>query len=75
MRSGVPILLTHHGRLAGMFLPVEDTTSSSDLQNAVFSWGTKNIAAALKGEGTRKEDTIEDFEAWRERLIATRSKS
>lgn len=65
LRSPDPILVTRRGRLAGVFLPMGESSLPGDLKRDLFSMLSTEIGRQLKKKKVSEKDVIEDFARWR----------
>ena len=73
LRSKTPILVTRHGRLAGIFFPRPEVTLPIELKRELYDMLSRDVARQLKKRGVVSEDEIlEDFEASRRKPRAAR---
>jgi PHD/YefM family antitoxin component YafN of YafNO toxin-antitoxin module len=72
LRSKDPILVTRRGKLAGVFLPLKDSSLPVDLRRELFAMLSSEIARQLrKARGTERE-VLSDFATWRKSRRETR---
>ena len=63
-----PVLLTKHGKLSGVYLPLEDPDRiPDDLRRELASVLGRHLARSLESRGIREEDIQRDFDAHRRR--------
>jgi hypothetical protein len=74
LRSKDPVLVTRRGRLAGVFLPLTESTLPLDMRRELFSMLTSEIARQLRKRGATEKQILTDFEAWRKGKSAARSR-
>ena len=72
LRSKTPILVTRHGRLAGIFFPRPEITLPIELKRELYGMLTSDIARQLKRRGVSEDDVLKDFAASRRRTSAAR---
>ena len=68
IREGEPVLLTKHGKVAGLFLPLEDPGSlPDDLRCGLLDKIGAAVWERLVAQGETEEGLIRDFEAYKKR--------
>ena len=72
LRSKTPILVTRHGRLAGIFFPRPEVTLPIELKRELYDMLSRDIARELKKRGVSEDEILEDFEASRRKPRAAR---
>ena len=72
LRSKDPILVTHRGRLAGVFFPWPDATMPVELKRDVFSVLSEQVRRQLSKRGLPEDEVLTGFESWRKNKRATR---
>jgi len=72
LRSKDPILVTRRGKLAGVFLPLIDSSLPLDLRRELFSLLSSEIARQLRKAGTSERAVLSDFTKWRKNRRETR---
>jgi hypothetical protein len=65
VRSGKPILVTHRGRIAGIFWPMPQATVPMALKRELFGLLSSEIARQLKRRGLKEDEIAADFDSWR----------
>ena len=65
LRSKDPVLVTHRGRLAGVFFPRPQATLPIELKRELFSVLSDEVRRQIKKRGLSEEDVEADFESWR----------
>ena len=65
LRSKDPVLVTHRGRLAGVFFPRPQATLPIELKREIFSVLSDEVRRQIKKRGLSEEDVEADFESWR----------
>jgi hypothetical protein len=65
LRSKDPILVTRHGRLAGVFFPRPEASLPIELKQELFPVLSSELARQLKRRGIKEEEIISDFRSWR----------
>lgn len=66
LHSTDPILITRHGKAAGLYIPLEDVDSlplelRKELQTAI----AESVRRSLEAKGITEEEILEDFERFR----------
>ena len=72
LRSKDPILVTRRGKLAGVFLPLKDSSLSMDLRRERFSILSSEIARQLHKVKNTEREVLSDFATWRKNRRETR---
>ncbi len=72
LRSKTPILVTRHGRLAGIFFPRPEVTLPIELKRELYEMLSRDVARELKKRGVSEDEILEDFEASRRKPRAAR---
>jgi len=72
LRSKTPILVTRHGRLAGIFFPRPEVTLPIELKRELYDMLSRDTARELKKRGVSEDEILEDFEASRRKPRAAR---
>lgn len=72
LRSKTPILVTRHGRLAGIFFPRPEMTLPIELKRELYGMLCSDVARQLKRRGISEDEVLKDFEASRRKPRATR---
>ena len=68
LEGGEPVLLTHHGRISGLYVPLDFPDQvPDDLRRDLVSTVGRYIAGALEAKGVSEEEVLEDFDAFRRR--------
>lgn len=66
--AGEPVLVTRHGKVSGVYLPLEDPDRiPDDLRKELVQVLGEHLSQLLDAAGVREEDVLEDFEAHRRR--------
>lgn len=66
LKKKEPVLITRNGKVAGLFLRLEDGESLPlDVRKEILSGFGKSISAALKKKGVTEEKLLADFKAHR----------
>jgi hypothetical protein len=72
LRSKTPILVTRHGRLAGIFFPRPEMTLPIELKRELYGMLSSDVARQLKRRGISEDEVLKDFEASRRKPRAVR---
>jgi hypothetical protein len=72
LRSKTPILVTRHGRLAGIFFPRPEVTLPIELKRELYDMLSRDVARELKKRGVSEDEILDDFESSRRKPRATR---
>ena len=68
LKGDEPILVTHEGRISGLYLPLGDPDQiPEDLRRDLVGVIGRYLAGALKTKGVREEEILEDFDDFRRR--------
>jgi hypothetical protein len=63
-----PVLITRHGKLSGLFLPLSDPSHTpTDLRQELSAVLGAHLSALLDRHGVSEDDVLEDFDADRRR--------
>lgn len=66
--GGEPVLVTRHGKLSGLYLPLDDPNHiPTDLRRELAGVLGRHLAGLLDAQGATEEDIQEDFDAHRRR--------
>ena len=65
LKSPEPVLITRHGRMAGIFFPSPAGALPIDLKRELFDKLTSAIAHQLKKSGGSESEILADFASWR----------
>lgn len=66
LNSREPVLVTRHGKISGLFLPLSDPdTIPDDIRRELADVLGKHLCALLALAGVSEEDIMEDFDAHR----------
>ncbi len=66
--SGEPVLVTKHGKVSGVYVPLDEPDRlSDDLRRELTGVVGKHLAKALERKGVTERDVKEDFRAYRRR--------
>jgi len=66
--SGEPVLVTRHGKVSGVYVPLDDTDRLPiDLRRKLTAVLGKYLAKALARKGVTEGKLKEDFDAYRRR--------
>lgn len=72
LRSKTPILVTRHGRLAGIFFPRPEMTLPIELKRELYGMLSSDVARHLKRRRISEDEILKDFEVSRRKPGATR---
>jgi hypothetical protein len=72
LRSKTPILVTRHGRLAGIFFPRPEMTLPIELKRELYGMLSSDVARHLKRRGISEDEVLKDFETSRRKSRAAR---
>ncbi len=68
LASDEPVLVTRHGKVAGVYVPLHDpNTIPDDVRNEVLRALSLHISRQLEAAGVTEEELQEDFDAHRRR--------
>jgi len=63
-----PILVTRHGKLSGVYLPLDEPDKVPvDMRREMAQVLGKHLEALLKAHGVTEDGVLEDFDAYRRR--------
>ena len=66
--SGEPVLVTKHGKVSGVYVPLDEPDRLPDeLRRELTGVVGKHLAKALERKGVTERDVKEDFRAYRRR--------
>ncbi len=66
--SGEPVLVTKHGKVSGVYVPLDEPDRLPDeLRRELTGVVGKHLAKALESKGVTEKDVKEDFRAYRKR--------
>lgn len=65
MNGQEPILITRHGRAAGIYAPLTTQDFPQELRLEMFHAVTERIVNHLKERGVSEESVLDDFERFR----------
>jgi len=66
LSGGEPVLVTRHGKVSGVFLPLEDPNRlPDDLRGELAAVLGRHLAKLLELAGVGPQDIAEDFDAYR----------
>ena len=66
--SGEPVLVTKHGKVSGVYVPLDEPDRlPDDLLRELTGVVGKHLAKALQRRGVTERDVKEDFHAYRRR--------
>jgi hypothetical protein len=61
-----PVLVTRHGKLSGVYLPLDDPDRiPTDLRRELAGVLGRHLRLLLQVQGVREQDVLEDFDAHR----------
>lgn len=64
--SGEPVLVTRHGKVSGLYVPLEDLEQvPEDLRHDLISAVGRYVEGALEEKGLSEEEILEDFRDFR----------
>lgn len=66
LRSSGPVMVTRHGKPAGLYIPLEGENLSPELRDVVIEMIAQYAQARLKASGLTEEEILEDFESTRQ---------
>jgi hypothetical protein len=63
-----PVLVTRHGKLSGLYVPLDDSNRiPDDLRRKLAATLGRHLSARLQSKGLTEGDVLEDFDAHRRR--------
>ena len=66
--TGEPLLVTKHGKVSGVYVPLDEPDRlPDDLRRELTGVVGKHLAKALQRKGVTERDVKEDFRAYRRR--------
>lgn len=66
LAAGEPILVTRHGRVSGVFVPLDEPDRiPDDLRKDIVRFLGEHLSRQLDATGVRDENVLEDFRAHR----------
>ncbi len=66
--GGEPVLVTRHGKVSGMYVPLDEPDRlPDDLRRELAAVLGRHLAKELKRKGVTERDIAEDFHAYRRR--------
>ena len=65
LRHPAPLLITGHGRLAGIFIPCTAESRPIDWKRQLFLALAADLARQLKQEKSSEAAVLQDFAAWK----------
>ena len=65
LRSKEPILITHRGRMAGVFFPSREGTLPVDLDRQLFDRLSAEVGRRLKTSAASQAEIVADFKSWK----------
>lgn len=66
LRSPGPVMVTRHGKPAGLYIPLESESLTPELRDVVIEMIGQYAQARLKASGVTEEEILEDFESTRQ---------
>jgi hypothetical protein len=72
LRSSDPILITRRGRIAGVYLPWQESELPVDLRRELFSMLSSAVRNELRKRHVTEDDVLADFSRWRKARRETR---
>jgi antitoxin (DNA-binding transcriptional repressor) of toxin-antitoxin stability system len=64
LSAGEPILVTRHGRVSGVYLPLEEPDRiPDDLRKEIVRVLGDHLSRQLDAAGIREEDVLDDFDS------------
>ena len=68
LKEGEPVLLTRHGKVAGLFLPLQDPSHlPDDLRRGLLDKIGAAVWGRMVAQGATEEGILRDFEAFKKR--------
>lgn len=68
LEGGEPVLVTRHGKMAGLYLPLDDPDHiPTDLRQELAGVLGRHLASLLEARGVNEDEIQEDFDAHRRR--------
>jgi PHD/YefM family antitoxin component YafN of YafNO toxin-antitoxin module len=66
--SGEPVLVTRHGKVSGVYVPLDDADRlPDDLRRELATVLGRHLNKVLQRKGVSERDIAEDFHAYRQR--------
>ena len=66
--SGEPVLVTRHGKVSGVYVPLDDPDRlPEDLRRELATVLGKHLTKSLERQGVSERNIAEDFHAYRQR--------
>ncbi len=66
--SGEPVLVTRHGKVSGVYVPLDEPDRlPDDLRRELVAVLGRHFAKVLERKGVTERDIAEDFHAYRQR--------
>lgn len=66
--SGEPILVTRHGKVSGVYVPLDEPDRlPDDLRRELVAVLGRHLAKVLERKGVTEREVTEDFHAYRQR--------
>ncbi len=67
-RSGEPVLVTRHGKVSGVYVPLDEPDRlPDDLRRELVAVLGRHLAKVLERQGATEGEIAEDFHAYRQR--------
>jgi antitoxin (DNA-binding transcriptional repressor) of toxin-antitoxin stability system len=68
LSAGEPVLITRHGRVSGVYVPMDEPDRiPDDLRKDIVRVLGEHLSRQLDAAGVREKDVLEDFHAHRRR--------
>jgi antitoxin (DNA-binding transcriptional repressor) of toxin-antitoxin stability system len=68
LSAGEPVLVTRHGRVSGVYVPLDEPDRiPDDLRKDIVRVLGEHLSRQLDAAGVREEDVLKDFHAHRRR--------
>jgi len=66
--SGEPVLVTRHGKVSGVYVPLDEPDRlPDDLRRELVAVLGRHLAKVLERKGVSERDLVKDFHAYRQR--------
>lgn len=65
LRGRTPVLVTRHGRLAGIFFPSPEESLPMEFKRELYDVLSAQVARDLRKRGVTEEEVLADFKAWK----------
>lgn len=66
LKSSSPVMVTRHGKPAGLYIPLDSESLTPELRDVVLELIGQYAQARLKASGVTEEEILEDFESTRQ---------